>query len=167
VSWRTFRTLFSHSFGWIFQKTEESRVAADMSEQLPNGQTPIEVFWRAADLGLKLGVRSGNKLIVQPIEACPPDFMETLRESKGWLLIMLQWPFCMVYSQTLQQRIFFCEGEDTKAALVEAGVDSFSIYTRDELRVLSEQNRVALLTPTELRQIHSIKKEFNGRVRLQ
>ena len=135
-----------------------------MSEQTPSGKTPIEVFCRAAELGLKLGVRPGGKLTVQPIEACPPDFVETLRESKGWLLIMLQRPFCMVYSQTLQERTFFCEDEDTKAALMEAGADSFSIYTRDELRVLCEANRIAPISHAELRKVHEIKRTFHGRV---
>ena len=116
-----------------------------MSERLPSGQTPIEVFCRATELGLKLGVRPGNKLTVQPIKACPPAFRETLRESKGWLLIVLQWPFIMVYSQTLKETIFFCDDDDTRACLIEAGADSFSIYTRAELRLLCEANRVAPL----------------------
>ena len=136
-----------------------------MSEKTPSGKTPIEVFCRAAELGLKLGVRPGNKLTVQPIEACPPDFLETLRESKGWLLVMLQWPFVMVRSKALGETVFFCEDEQTKAWLEEAGADSFSIYTKDELRVLVAQNRVAPFSADELRKVHEIKRTFRGTIR--
>jgi hypothetical protein len=135
-----------------------------MSEKLPSGQTPIEVFCRAAELGLSLGVRPGNKLTVQPIEACPPNFVETLRESKPWLLIMLRWPFAMVHSKALEETIFFCADDNTREWLIDAGADPFSIYTRDELRVLCEQNRVAPLSPDELRKVHEIKRTFNGRI---
>ena len=107
----------------------------------------IQVFQKAADLGLKLGVRPGNKLTVQPIERCPPDLMETLRAHKFDLLTMLSWPFVMVYSKTLEETIFLCEDEDTRAALVEAGADPWSIYTRAELQVLVEHNRAKAIRP--------------------
>jgi len=126
--------------------------------------TPIQVFQKAAELGLKLGVRPGNKLTVQPIERCPADFVETLREHKGHLVIMLQWPFVMAYSAALGETIFLSEDEDTKAALVEAGADSFSIYTKAELRLLCEQNRIAPLGTSELRKLHEIKRTFQGRI---
>ena len=135
-----------------------------VSEKLPSGQTPIEVFCRAAELGLNLGVRPGNKLTVQPIEACPHDFVETLRESKPWLLVMLQWPFVMVHSKALEETIFFCANDNTREWLIDAGADPFSIYTRDELRALCEANRVAPFTPAELRKAHEIKRTFNGRI---
>ena len=135
-----------------------------MSEQLPNGQTPIEVFWRAAELGLKLGVRPGNKLTVQPFERCPPDFAETFREAKPWLLVMLRWPFVMVHSRALEETIFFCEDDETREWLIEAGADCFSIYTRAELRLLCEANRIAPLSADELRMVHEIKRQFNGRI---
>ena len=41
----------------------------------------------------------------------------------------------MVYSQTLEETVFFCADEATKAALIEAGAEEWSIYTKDELRV--------------------------------
>ena len=71
----------------------------------------------------------------------------------------------MVYSETLDETVFFCEDEDTKAALIEAGADEWSIYTKDELRILCEQNRVAPLSPDELRKVHEIKKTFSGRIK--
>ena len=40
----------------------------------------------------------------------------------------------------------------------------WSIYTRDELRTLCEQNRVAPLSPAELRKVHEIKRTFSGRI---
>ena len=70
----------------------------------------------------------------------------------------------MVFSQILGETIFFCEDEHTKTALVEAGADEWSIYTRDELRILCDQNRVAPLSPDELRKVHEIKRTFNGRI---
>ena len=70
----------------------------------------------------------------------------------------------MVFSQILGETIFFCEDEHTKMALVEAGADEWSIYTRDELRILCDQNRVAPLSPDELRKVHEIKRTFNGRI---
>jgi len=54
--------------------------------------------------------------------------------------------------------------DDTCAALIEAGADECSIYTRDELRVLVEQNRVAPLSAAELRKVHEIKRAFSGRI---
>jgi hypothetical protein len=59
-------------------------------------------------------------------------------------------PFVMVYSKALEEIIFFCEDEDTKAMLVEAGAEPFSIYTRAELEVLVKANRIAPLTIAEL-----------------
>ena len=70
----------------------------------------------------------------------------------------------MVFSQILEETIFFCEDEATKAALVEAGADSFSVYTKDELRILVAQNRIAPLSQVELRKLHEIKRTFHARV---
>jgi hypothetical protein len=125
--------------------------------------TTIEVFQKAAELGLKLGFESPDTLTYEPIENCSPAFEETLRVHKPQLLALLQLPFVMVFSQILEETIFFCQDEDTKAALIEAGAEEWSIYTKDELRVLVAQNRIAPLTPFELRQVHGIKKTFNGR----
>jgi len=124
----------------------------------------ISILQKAADLGLNLGVRAGDKLTVQPSEGCPRDFVETLRAHKGRLLDLLQLPFCVVYKETLQDTIFFCEDEATKAALVEAGADEWSIYTKDELRVLIAHNRIQPFTPNELRKLHEAKRQFNATV---
>jgi hypothetical protein len=48
--------------------------------------------------------------------------------------------------------------------LVEAGADSWTIYTRAELQTLCVQNRVAPLTAAELRKVHEIKRAFDGRI---
>jgi hypothetical protein len=103
-------------------------------------------------------------LHVNPGEDCPPAFEKTLRAYKPQLLALLHLPFVMVYSQILEETVFFCENEDTKAALIEAGAEEWSIYTKDELRILCEQNRVAPLSPDELRKVHEIKRTFNGRI---
>jgi len=103
--------------------------------------TTIEVFRKAADLGLKLGSENGNTLTFQPSGRCPPDFANTLKAHKWHLLVLLSLPFCMVYSKALSQTVFFTEDEDTKAVLVEAGADPGSVYIRDELRTLVEAKR--------------------------
>lgn len=124
----------------------------------------IEVLQKAAEFGLKLGFEPPDTLTFQPANRCPVEFAITLRGHKPQLLTLLRLPFVMAYSKALEETVFFCEDEVTKAALIEAGADSWSIYTRDELRVLCEQNRVAPLSPGELRKGHEIKRTFNGRI---
>ena len=125
--------------------------------------TPIDAMKEAAERGLTLSA-NGQKLRVTPAERLTPEFAETLRQHKWHLLTMLRWPFCIVYSKTLEQTIFFAEDEDTKAALIEAGADSFAIYTKAELRVLVAQNRIAPLSADELLRFHSARRLFNGRI---
>ena len=67
---------------------------------------------------------------------------------------MLSWPFVIVYSQAIEETLFFCQDEGTRAALVEAGADPFSIYTRSELEHLVKANRIAPLTRAELCKLH-------------
>ena len=87
-----------------------------------------------------------------------------MRGYKHQLLTLLKLPFRMVFSEVLHETIFFCEDEDTRAALVEAGADEWSIYTKDELRRSAWQNRVAPLSPAELRKVHEIKRTFSARI---
>jgi hypothetical protein len=127
--------------------------------------TTIEVYQKAAELGLSLCSEKENVLTVRPADRCPPDFVETLRAHKWHLLELLSWPFIMVESKALGGGVvFFCEDEATKAALVEAGALEWSIYTRAELEILVEQNRTAPLDADELRKLHEIKRTFNGRI---
>ena len=70
----------------------------------------------------------------------------------------------MVFSETLGEAIFFVEDELTKAALIEAGADEWSIYTRAELQTLCAQNRIAPLTAPELRKVRELKRSFNARL---
>jgi hypothetical protein len=126
-------------------------------------EMPIGVLQKAAELGLRLRA-VGNDLHVNPGRSCPPDFANMLRACKSNLLSLLSWPFVMVYSQALGETVFFCKDEDTRAALVEAGADPWSIYTKAELQVLVEQNRIAPLTDAELRKIHEIKRTFGAKI---
>ena len=128
-------------------------------------QKTIGILHQAADLGLKLAFEPPNTLTYEPIENCSPAFEETLRLYKPQLLALLRLPFVMVYSKTLEETVFFCEDEATKAALIEAGAEEWSIYTKDELRVLVAQNRIAPLSPDELRKVHEIKRTFNARIK--
>jgi hypothetical protein len=126
--------------------------------------TPAGLIQQAADYGLKLGFEPPDTLTVEPGENCPPEFAPVLKTHKPALLSLLRLPFVMVYSETLEETVFFCEDEDTKAALVQAGAEEWSIYTKDELRVLVAQNRVAPLSIAELRKVHEIKRTFSGRI---
>jgi hypothetical protein len=126
--------------------------------------TPIEVFTEAAERGLKLGLKAPATLIVESAKRWPRDFAETLRDYKPRLLTLLQLPFVMVYSRALEETIFFCEDEATKDALVEAGADEWSIYTKRELRQLIAQNRIAPISDDELRKLHEIKQTFGARI---
>jgi len=124
----------------------------------------IGILQRAADLGIKLAFEAPNTLTYEPIENCPKDFVAILKAHKSALLALLRLPFVMVFSEILEETIFFCEDEDTKAALVEAGAEPWSIYTRDELQILVAQNRVAPLTQAELRKVHTLKRTFGARI---
>jgi len=126
--------------------------------------TAIQVFAEAAKCSLKLGSKPPHTLTVEPAKHCPKDFVCVLRAHKPALLALLKLPFIMVFSQRLGETIFFCEDEDTRAALVEAGAEPWSIYTRAELQTLCAQNRIAPLTTSELRKLHEIKRTVQGRV---
>jgi hypothetical protein len=127
-------------------------------------KTPIQVLQKACDLSLKLGFEPPDTLTVEPARLCSAEFAEVLKAHKPALLALLKLPFVMVFSEILGETILFCEDEDTKGALVEAGASEWSIYTRDELQTLCEQNRVAPLSPAELRKVHEIKRTVSGRV---
>ena len=126
--------------------------------------TTIEVFQKAAELGLKLGVELPDTLTLQPASRCPAEFTDALREHKPQLLALLPLPFVMMFSESLEETVFFCDDEHTKAALIEAGASEWSIYTRSELQSLCEANRVAPLSIAELRKVHEIKQTFKGRL---
>jgi hypothetical protein len=128
--------------------------------------TPIALLQKAADLGLKLGCKGGKTLTVEPAGRCPRAFAYTLKDHKWLLLDLLRLRFVKVRSQALEGEIlFFCQDEQTKAALVKAGAEEWSIYTKAELQILSEQNRIAPLSPGELRKVHEIKKTFDAKIR--
>jgi hypothetical protein len=124
----------------------------------------VPILMQAAELGLKISVKDSRTLTVKPVDRCPPEFAETLRAHKWHLLCLLSTSFVMVYSEALGETIFFAEDEDTKETLIEAGADSFAIYTRDELRILCEANRIAPLTRAELATLNAIKRTFRGTI---
>jgi hypothetical protein len=126
--------------------------------------TPISILEQAADLGLKLAFIPPDTLDVKAAGLWPQFFADTLRDHKPELLELLQLPFVMVCSETLEQDVFFCADDDTRDALIQAGASEWSIYTRAELQTLCEANRVAPLSPDELRKVHQIKRTFNGRI---
>ena len=72
--------------------------------------------------------------------------------------------FVQVFSESLGETLFFARDKDARATLIQAGAEPFAIYTKDELRVLVEQNRVGPLSIQELRRVHEIKRTFSGRI---
>ena len=125
--------------------------------------SPVDVLKTAADRGLTLRI-NGEKLRVLPAERLSPDFAEVLKAHKPAVLALLKLPFVQVTSEAVEEVLFFCEDDATKAALIEAGAEEWNIYTKDELRVLVAQNRVGPLSADELRKVHEIKKTFHGRI---
>jgi hypothetical protein len=126
--------------------------------------TPIGILQKADSLGLALRFTPPDTLDVKASGPWPKSFADTLRTYKPQLLDLLRLPFVMVFSQILEETVFFCADEPTKAALVAAGAEEWSIYTKEELRTLCEQNGVAPLTATELKQLHQIRRTFNARI---
>jgi hypothetical protein len=128
--------------------------------------TALDLLSLARERGLKLEAR-GENLLVKPNRLLTPSFAGTLREFKPALLPLLETrgkTWVEVYSERLGETIFFCEDDVTKAALVEAGADEWSIYTKAELRVLIAHNRVKPFLPDELCKLHAIKRTFHGRI---
>ena len=108
-------------------------------------KTPISVLKEAAARGLRLEAQPDG-LHVNPGEHCPPAFEETLRAYKPQLLALLRLPFVMVYHQTLEETDFLLRGRSHQSRADRSRRREWSIYTRDELRILCEQNRVAPLS---------------------
>ena len=126
--------------------------------------TPVGLLQQAADYDLKLGFEPPDTLTVEPARLCSPEFADMLRAYKPAVLALLRLPFVILYSEVLRETIFFCEDEGTKAALLEAGASEWSIYTKDELRVLVAQNRFKPFSAEELRKVNEIKRTFRGRI---
>jgi hypothetical protein len=72
--------------------------------------------------------------------------------------------FVQVFSESLGETLFFARDEATRGALIEAGASEWSIYTKNELRILVAHNRIAPLSIAELRKLHEIKRTFHGRI---
>ena len=75
--------------------------------------SPVDVLKRAADHGLTLRI-NGEKLRVLPAERLSPDFAEVLKAHKPALLALLKLPFVMVYSETLEETLFFARTRPPK-----------------------------------------------------
>jgi hypothetical protein len=90
----------------------------------------------------------------------------TLKAHKPQLLAILRLrrQFVIAYSEALGETILLCEDEGTKAALVEAGADEWSICTRAELQILVQHNRAKRIVPDELLKLHQAKRTFNARI---
>ena len=126
-------------------------------------RTPISVLKEARANRLQLEVQPDG-LHGRPSERCSRAFQDTLRDHKPQLLVLLALPFVMVESRAFSELLFFCQDEATKRALIDAGADVWTIYTRAELRVLCEQNRIAPLSLPELAKLHEIKKTFKATI---
>jgi hypothetical protein len=129
--------------------------------------TAFDVLLESHRRGLTLRAKDNGKLGFKPERHCSPEFREKLRAHKPQLLALLQTEaitWIEVFSERIGETIFFCEDEDTKEALVEAGAEPWSIYTKAELRTLCAQNRIAPLSSSELRKLYEIKHTLNARI---
>jgi hypothetical protein len=129
--------------------------------------TAFNVLSESHQLGLTLWAKDNGKLGFKPERLCSPEFREKLSAHKPQLLGLLQTKgvtWIEVFSERIGETFFFCEDEDTKAALVEAGASEWSIYTKAELRQLVQQNRIAPISSAELLKLHEIRKTFDGRI---
>jgi hypothetical protein len=130
--------------------------------------TALDLIAAAGQLGLTLRAKENGKLGFKPERLCPPEFKAKLKTHKAELLTLLQAKsvtWIEVHSERIGETIFFCADGDTKAALIEAGADEWSIYTKEELAILVAQNRVAPLSADELCKLHEIKRTFNARIK--
>jgi len=87
--------------------------------------TTLEVISEAQQRGLSLRVR-GDRVGARPNRLLTPDFKGKLRKFKPALLPLLQTKgltWIEVYSERLGETIFFCQDEDTKEILIEAGAE--------------------------------------------
>jgi hypothetical protein len=126
--------------------------------------TPVELLLETVRHGARLSI-NGDKLHVEPINRLTPAFVETLRDHKTQLLALLALPFVLVDSEAVGELLFFCEDDQTRTALIEAGAqDDDVIYTRDELQILIEHNRARPFVPNELIALHDAKKVFSAKV---
>jgi len=129
--------------------------------------TAFDVLSESYDLGLTLRAKDNGKLGFKPERLCSPALREKLRAHKPQLLALLQTKevtWIEVFSEHIGETVFFCRDESTKAALIEAGAEPWSIYTRAELRTLIENNRAKPFLPNELCKLHEIQKIFHARI---
>ena len=128
-------------------------------------ETPISILQKAADLGLKLSVKGPDTLRIEASRPWPKEFADVLTLHKQKLIALLQLSFVMVHSRALDEILFFCVDQATKTALVDAGASEWGIYTREELKILVEQDRTAPLSAAELRKVHEIRRSFSAKAR--
>jgi hypothetical protein len=124
--------------------------------------TAISILIEAHEHGQRLEVH-GDKLRVTPADRCTKEFADTLRAHKQALLALLALPCVMVESKAIDELLFFCADESTKRALIDASADEWAMYTKAELKILVEQNRVAPFSLEELAKLHEIKKTFKSK----
>ena len=129
--------------------------------------TAFDVLSESRQMGLAVWAKDNGKLGFKPQRLCRSELREKLRAHKPQLLPLLRTKgvtWIEVFSERLSETIFFCKDEETRDALIEAGASEWSIYTRDELWMLTTQNRIAPLTDTELRKLHEIRKTLHARI---
>jgi hypothetical protein len=129
--------------------------------------TAFDVLSESRQLGLTLRAKDNGKLGFKPEWLCSPELMTKLRAHKLQLLALLRKKgvaWIEVFSDRIGETIFFAEDEASKAALVEAGADPWTIYTLDELRILVAHNRAKPFIPYELCKLHESKRTFKGRI---
>src|SRR5438552_9466602 len=86
--------------------------------------TAFDVLSESHQRGVTVWAKDNGKLGFKPERLCSPELREKLSAHKPQLLALLQTKgitWIEVFSERIGETIFFCEDEETKAALVEAG----------------------------------------------
>ena len=129
--------------------------------------TAFDVLSESHQRGVTVWAKDNGKLGFKPERLCSPELREKLSAHKPQLLALLQTKgitWIEVFSERIDETIFFCEDDDTRGALIKAGASAWSIYTKAEIRQLVQQNRIAPLSSAELRKVHEIHKIFHARI---
>jgi hypothetical protein len=121
--------------------------------------TPIQILVGVRAIGGDLSI-AGDKLRAVLPSDCPSKLKREIREQKAALLRLLDAKFLVVWSQLLNEIVFFVADEVTKQLLVSFGAEPGSIYTREELAALVRDK----VTSYELMRLHELKQIFNGTI---
>ena len=102
---------------------------------------------------------------MKPSRLCPAEFAESPQSAQTRTPGVAAIALCHGVLRDPRGDDLLLRGRGHQSgALVEAGAEEWSIYTKDELQRSVTQNRVAPFSAAELRKVHEIKRTFSGRI---